>query len=291
MACRRQLETPCHVLAGHRPDDHVEQQLQIDSGPRADPARPSQRRDWAHRQTESCRRGGPRFPTVGVRTARSRRRAPESSRRCRSRSRAVSCRMRAPRNPRPCCLPVCGIDPKGCWSVRRPGCRPASHSARRGCSSSPTGTPPRRRRSRDRAVLRRPVVLQRLDARGLGEPGDERRLLQRHWQPQERPPLTRSPRLVGASCRFECPLPRGHHDRVQRRIVGVDLPQMDLDELDRADLTRVERRQHLGRGAEWSDCRSHVRGSGAPGRTPGGSRCTGAPPRHRRAGTCGRSRP
>ena len=34
-----------------------------------------------------------------------------------------------------------------------------------------------------------------------------------------------------------------------------------------------------------------IRGSAARGRTPGGSRCTGAPRRRRRAGRCGRSRP
>ena len=101
------------------------------------------------------------------------------------------------------------------------------------------------------------VVLERHDAGRLRQARDLCRLLERHRQPEQRARLAGRAQLVGTAGRLERALGRAHRDRVQRLVELVDAGEVHLDELDRADLLRVERREHLDGGAEGTDLVAH----------------------------------
>ena len=95
-------------------------------------------------------------------------------------------------------------------------------------------------------------------AGGGAQAADVDRFLQGHRQSEQRRVLAAGPARVGGLGVAPRALEVGLDDRVQLRIVALDPPAVQLEQLDGGHAARPQRREHVGGGRESIDAVTHV---------------------------------
>jgi hypothetical protein len=111
----------------------------------------------------------------------------------------------------------------------------------------------------DNGVCGRARLAQRLESPRGRQPGDVEGLLDRHRDAVQRSPerAVRERAVRGASASPR-PVAVEHHDRIERRVVTCDALEVEIEQLECADLACADRGGKRACGAE-GQCGGHVR--------------------------------